>query len=267
MTTLIAAERLARIKEILLQEGSVKTAELADRFRVSHETIRRDLTLLEQDGVIQKAYGGAILDAKLKEAMEAIVPVRRRKLQRFAEKDAIGLAAAALVQDGQIVVLDAGSTTWCVARHLKRLHHLTIITNSVDVVQECAQNGDLSLFVLGGKLNARSMCMVGPQVETELKRYHADVVFVGAVGVSLHKGLTSSDLYEAEVKRAMVEAGQKKVVVADHTKLQQQGLVSFAALADMDILITDDQADAAIVRQLERAGIQVIVCAPEPVSA
>ncbi|MDQ0889494.1 DeoR/GlpR family transcriptional regulator of sugar metabolism [Paenibacillus sp. V4I9] len=257
---MIAIHRRTKIKEILFQERSVKVADLVKEFNVSEETIRRDLNQLEQEGIIQKNYGGAILIEELQNNSQNIPPVEQRRFQFHEEKDAIGKMAASLVEGNQIVILDAGSTTWCVARHLRNVPKLMVVTNGTDVAEESSQNEDASVFVIGGKLIKKSMSLVGPQAELELQKYNADFSFLGASGISMRKGFTSSDLYEAEVKRAMISAGQKIVIVADHSKFERQGLVSFSSFQDVDILVTSDLVEPSILDDIRQCGVQVIVC-------
>ncbi|MBW7457860.1 DeoR/GlpR family DNA-binding transcription regulator [Paenibacillus sepulcri] len=255
---MIVVERRNRIKELLIKERSVKVADLVREFNVSEETIRRDLNQLEQEGLIVKNYGGAILSDDLQVAFNQIPPVQQRKFELFEEKDAIGAAAASLVEDEQIVILDSGSTTWCVARHMKHLKQLTIVTNGVNIAEECANSEEADIFLLGGKLIKKSMSLVGPQAEAEMQKYNAHYVFLGTSGISLKKGFTSSDLYEAEIKRAMIETAQKVVIVADHSKFNRQALLSFSSFSQVDILITSDLVEPAILKAIESHGVKVI---------
>jgi DeoR/GlpR family transcriptional regulator of sugar metabolism len=255
----IVVERRNRIKEILIKKRSVKVADLVREFDVSEETIRRDLNQMEKDGFVQKNYGGAILVEDLQKTTDFILPIQQRKLQYFNEKNEIGKRAAQLVQEEQIVILDAGSTTWCMARYLHHIRGLTVISNALNVVEECSKNETASIYLLGGQLRRNSMSLVGPQVEIELKKYNADYVFLGTSGFTLRHGFMSSDLYEAEIKRAMVSAGQKIVLLADHSKFEKGGLTSFCSFEKLDMLITTDLVDEGILREIEKCGVEVII--------
>jgi DeoR/GlpR family transcriptional regulator of sugar metabolism len=259
----IVVQRRSKIKEILIQEGSVKVSDLVRKFEVSEETIRRDLNQLEREGLIKKNYGGGVLIEELQSAMSSILPVQQRKFQFIKEKDAIGKGAAELVKEGSIIILDAGSTTWCVARNMRQIEKYTVVTNSIDIAQECSQIEGSSIFMIGGKLIKKSMSLVGPQSEFDLQKYNADFVFLGTSGISLRKGFTSSDIYEAEIKRAMISTAQKVVVLADHTKFECQGLISFSNFQDVDILITSDLSDEMMLKEIENQGVKVIVCPTE----
>lgn len=257
---MIVIQRRNKIKELLIKQRTVKVNDLACEFGVSEETIRRDLTQLEQDGLVKKNYGGAILVEELENAMATIPPVRQRQLQHYEEKDAIGKMAASLAKNDQILILDAGSTTWCVTRHIKHLSNITVVTNGINIADELSQMEEASIFVIGGMLVKKSMSLVGPQAESELNNYNADIAFLGTSGISLAKGFTSSDIYEAEVKRAMVVAADKVVIVADHSKLQRQGLISFSTFDHVDTLVTSDLADPSVLRQIEKMGVEIVIC-------
>lgn len=247
------------IKDMLLKNKTVKVADLVKVFDVSEETIRRDLNFLEQEGFLKKSYGGAILHEDIEDEEER-PPVEQRQSQHYEEKDVIGKRALDIVNEKQIVILDAGTTTWCVASHLKGLKAMTFVTNGLNIAEECSKGEDSTVFLIGGKLIKRSMSLVGPQAMNELKKYNANVIFLGATGVSLEKGFFSSDIYEAEVKRAMVHAGRKVVIVIDHSKFGKQGLVSFAGFEDVDIIITGDKVDEEIISNIEEKGVEVLIC-------
>lgn len=257
---MFAEDRRHRIKEILLKDGRVRVTDLVTIFKVSDETIRRDLDQLADEGIVQRSYGGAVLADNVQMAIAAIPPVHQRTLEFSAEKNSIGQAAAALVEDGQMVIIDAGSTTWNVARHLKNCRDVTVVTNSLVVAQECAKNPNLSIHMIGGRLIPRSMCLVGPQAQVELRRYHAHIAILGATGISPDKGFACTDIFEAETKRAMAESAERVVVVADHSKLKKRGLVSFALPSDVDLLITSALAEPAILIELKARGVKVMAC-------
>jgi DeoR/GlpR family transcriptional regulator of sugar metabolism len=257
---MFVAQRRHKIKERLLQERSLKVADLVKAFSVSEETIRRDLNQLEREGIIRKDYGGAILVEDLQQSIASVPPVYHRMQHFTEEKESIAEAAAKLVGPGQIVIMDAGSTTWCLAKHLDDIDELTVLTNGLNVAEQCSQNEKTNVFVIGGKLIRKSMSLVGSQAEWELRKYNAHLAFLGASGISTNRGFASFDLYEAEMKKAMVAAGQKVVILADHSKFERHALISFATFQDVDILITSDLVDPLVLRAIEQAGVRTIVC-------
>jgi len=253
-------QRRHQIKERLLRERSVKVADLVKQFSVSEETIRRDLHELEREGIARKDYGGAMLARDLETVAVPVPPVHHRAQHFTEEKERIAEAAARLVGPGQIVVMDAGSTTWCLAKHLGGIDGLTVLTEHLNVAEQCSSNENAQVFVIGGKLVRGSMSLVGSQAETELRKYNADIAFLGASGISANRGFGSFDLYEAEMKKAMVAAGRQVVILADHSKFERQALISFAAFQDVDVLITSDLVDSRLLRAVEQAGVRTIVC-------
>ena len=257
---MLVDERRNKIREIILKEKSVRVADLVRWFNVSEETIRRDLNELEKEGLVKKAYGGAILVEELQSAMMFIPPVQQRKVQFFQEKDIIGRRAAELVSDGSTVILDAGSTTWSVSKYLNKYEGITVVTNSVDIAQEFSKDDKVEVIVVGGKLVKKSMSLVGPQAEKAFRSYNADIVFFGVSGISLNKGFTSSDIYEAEVKRTMMFAARKRVIVADHSKFEKQGLITFADFKDIDVVVTSNLVDEELLKAVQDLGVEVIVC-------
>jgi DeoR family transcriptional regulator of aga operon/DeoR family myo-inositol catabolism operon transcriptional repressor len=257
---MLVAERRKRIKALLMQDGSVKVADLVTMFEVSEETVRRDLHELERAGIALKNYGGAILADEVDVAPTPAPSVQQRKVHLAVEKDAIGRCAAAMVGTEQVVMLDAGSTTSCVARYLADSEQVTVVTNSITVADSLSQNQHASVFVLGGKLHPNFMSLIAPYPEEEIRKFSADIVFLGASGITLDKGFTSVDVYEAQVKRAMIEVARKVVVVADHSKFEKRGLVSFSDFANVDVLITSKMADSEIVKQIEAMGVEVLIC-------
>lgn len=258
---MLTSQRRNKIKEILLKEKSVKVNDLVKLFGVSEETIRRDLGALEKQNLVKRSYGGAILTDELQLVMTNIPTVQQRKLLFFKEKDAIGKLAASLVSEKQIVILDAGSTTWSVARYLKDFSEITVVSNSIDIAQELGQSEGAAVFIVGGKLSKRSMSLVGPQAEIEIKKYNAHIVFLGTTAISTSRGeFLSSDIYEAELKKVMAKSAQTKVVVADHSKFDKHGLIAFSSFEDIDILITSDLVDPDILKQIESKGIKIMTC-------
>lgn len=254
---MIAVERQSKIRDLLLENKSVKVSDLVQLFNVSEETIRRDLHKFENEGLVKKIYGGAVLLDK-QVTNEDVLPIYQRKNQFFEEKRLIGQAASQLVKKDQTIIVDAGSTTWHLANNLLSVDNLMIVTNAINIAEECSKNETNTVYLLGGKVRRNSISTVSPHSETELNQYNAKYVFLGSSGISLRYGCTSSDLYEADMKREMVKAAEKRVVVADHSKFERVGLTSFCGFEDIDILITSDKVKQHILKEIEKLGVEVI---------
>jgi DeoR family fructose operon transcriptional repressor len=190
--------------------GAGHIQELADRFRVSPSTIRRDLGMLARDGHVVRTYGGAVERS-----------VREKTGLYAAEKDEVARAAAELVRDGEVVVLDAGTTTGRLATHLAH-RELTVVTNGLTAIIALAESTTVELIVLGGRLRHPNEAIVGASVVEQLRHIGADRVFLGADGVSEERGLCSPSLEQAHLKYAMLHCARNAYVLVDHSKLGQE---------------------------------------------
>jgi DeoR/GlpR family transcriptional regulator of sugar metabolism len=256
MQGMFGAERLQHLQRKLVERGRISVSEESALFAVSDETIRRDIKALAEGGMADAVFGGAVLRQNSGLAALGILPVDEREKVEHAAKNAIGIMAADHVKPGQVVILDAGTTTLSVAHHLRRHTGLTIITNSLAVAQVTASFAGTT-YLLGGKLIARSMSVVGPQAEREVAGLTADWAFLGTQAISIRTGFSSADVYEAQVKRAMIHAARRVAVVADHTKVDKNGLATFAAPADIDDLFTSAKFPKTMARVFGKAGVAV----------
>ena len=234
---MLAAQRQKLIAEEVRREGAVRVSELTALLEVSEVTIRRDLDVLEAAGLIDKVHGGATARGSLSAEEPGFEAKSHRQLR---EKDAIARAAGELVQAGQAIALTAGTTTWRLAQHLTQVRDLTVVTNSIQVANVFHREAHASVtVVLTGGVRTPSDALVGPVALTAIRALHLDVLFMGVHGVSESAGLTTPNLLEAEVDRALVAASEKLVVVADHTKWGVRGLSRIAGLDEIDVLVSD----------------------------
>jgi DeoR/GlpR family transcriptional regulator of sugar metabolism len=235
----LPTERLTAISDRLSARGVVRVDDIAEELGVSTETVRRDLKALAQRGLAEIVRGGARLLAGNEGTAQApLPPVDQRKLVHRVKKEAIGREAAALVSDGQVVLLDGGSTTAAVARSLSVRQRLTIITNNLVIAQEMAGHHGWRIHVIGGELSPPSMSLVGLNAIRDLRDAAVDIAFLGAAGVTPRQEFTSADPVESELKRAMMAIARRVVVVADGTKLHTSGFSTFANAQDVDLFIT-----------------------------
>jgi DeoR family fructose operon transcriptional repressor len=193
-----------------VREGSGHIQELADRFRVSPSTIRRDLSMLARDGHVVRTYGGAVERS-----------VREKNEQHAAEKDEIAKAAAELVEDGEIIVLDAGTTTGRLATHLAH-RKLTVVTNGLTAILALAESTTVELIVLGGRLRHPNEAIVGGTVTEQLRHIGADRVFLGTDGLGDERGLCSPSLEQAHLKYAMLHCARHAYVLVDRSKIGRE---------------------------------------------
>lgn len=244
---MLAAERQALILDDVQLRGAATVGELAVRFSVSEMTIRRDLDALVARGALDKVHGGA---TSRRSPSTDEPGFRTKQLRQQAEKEAIARAAARLVEPGSAVGLSAGTTTWTLARQLRAIPRLTVVTNSIRIADELHDDDRTDLdVVLTGGVRTPSDALVGPVAVSSLHQLHLDVVFLGVHGIDPLAGFTTPNLLEADTDRALVAAGRRLVVVADHTKWGTVGISTIAPLDGADVLVTDDglPADAADV--------------------
>jgi DeoR/GlpR family transcriptional regulator of sugar metabolism len=260
---MLSAERNRQLRRLLVEQGSIRVSAEAKRFGVSEETIRRDIKRLAEVGLADPVFGGAVLKLSSNLASFNILPVSERHLVEERAKDAIGAAAAHLVEPGQAIIIDAGTTTLALARHLARHHDLTVITNSIPVAQLCAGIPSSITYVVGGKVAPGSLSMIGPAAERDLAQMSADWAFLGAAAIDVNSGFTSADPYEAQVKRAMIKAARRTAILADHTKFGTRRFASFARAEDIAHVITTAACPPEIRSWLETAGVNLTLCAPE----
>ena len=239
-----AHRRRERIVELLVQrgEGSFPVEELASALGVSPATVRRDLGLLRNEGRITRTYGGAVLGTA-----SAELSVRQRELSNAAEKDAIARVAVELVEPGQVLLLDAGSTTERLARLLRTVSGLTVFTNGVATLTTLLEYGDTEVVVLGGRVRRINQTISGATADQMVRGLYADVAFIGADAVDPVRGIASRTFEQATLKTLMADHARRVVVVADSTKLAPAWTSYWSAMDRPWTLLTDDGADPELV--------------------
>ncbi len=250
-----AEERMNKILKITETKRFIKVEELASFFDVSSRTIRRDLEKLEQNGLLKRTYGGAV--ATCPDEDELTLDIRG---DIFAgEKEKIGKAAAELIEDGDSLVLDSGTTVHWVAKHIKMKRDLIVVTNAINIVNELAKCENITLVVTGGTLRASTYSLVGAQTQEMLRKINVKWAFLGASGITERQGFTNTNLFEAEVKRAMIACAKKSVVLADHSKFGKVSFSNFASLTEVDHIITDSGASEEELKGLLDSGSDIII--------
>lgn len=253
-----AQHRQQQILAQLRALGRVQVNDLAEHFEVAPETIRRDLNVLDRSGVLRKVHGGAVPASALTLPETG---VSHREQLHTAAKQAIAHAALNRLDltEGTSILLDAGTTTGALARVLPRIPELRVITNSVLTAALLASRGDLSVRILGGHVRGLTQAAVGSEALEALASLRVDIAILGANGLSAHHGLSTPDPEEATVKRAMVRSARQVVALVDSTKIGQEHLVSFASLADVDLLVTDVELPPALTEHLATTETEVLV--------
>lgn len=249
-------ERQQAIAALVADRGRVSVTGVAEQFGVTAETVRRDLVVLERAGMLRRVHGGAVPAGSL----TLVEPgLGERHGTRSEAKRAIAQAALELLPgvDGSIV-LDGGTTTAALADLLPADRRLLAITSSVPIAGRLSAMRGITLHVLGGRIRGVTQCAVGENTVRALADLRVDVAFLGTNGINPPHGFTTPHEAEASVKRAMVRAGQRVVVLADSSKLGREQLMRFAPMEEVDVLVTDTDADPELVAQLEKAGVEVV---------
>ena len=252
-----AEERHQAIAALVLRQGRVTVSELAASYGVTTETVRRDLAQLERTGLLRRVHGGAV-STTVVSAVEA--GLADRDATSSAQKDLIAKAALALLPpSGGSVVLDAGTTTGRLAALLAGDRQLLVVTHAVPIAARLVGAPGIELHVVGGQVRGTTQAAVGPDAVRTLSQLRVDVAFVGTNALTPRHGLSTPNADEAAVKRALVGAARRVVVLADSSKLGREDLVRFASIDAVDVLVTDDGIDDEDTRALQSAGVEVRV--------
>lgn len=247
-----------RRRHILLQiqnHGRVVVQELAQTLGISQITIRKDLEHLQSKGLVQRTHGGAlpVLTGALFDPT-----LHEKETQHSQEKQRIATAAARLVQEGQCVMLDSGTTTTAVAHALRRFTRLTVITNAINIAADLTGT-EFEVIVVGGTLRKNSFSLVGPLAEDVLDEMHADILFLGVDGFDPEGGLTTPNVLESRVNRSMVQAAKRVVVVCDSTKFGRRSLSRIVPATQVHCVITDRGLSEKNAEILRGEGIDLIL--------
>lgn len=253
------SDRRQRITAMLQDQGSVQVRSLSTQFGVSGQTIRKDLHYLEDRGVATRCYGGAIFAQIVGPANEPAVETKRTL--RADEKDRIGKFAAGLVHTGQSIVLDSGTTTAFLARHLPDDEDITAVTNDAGVLSELLQKQHIQVVMLGGALRRKNMAFYGALTEAAMNDLLVDKLFLGVDGIDINNGVTTHYEAEAMLNRRMVARAREVIAVTDGSKFDRTCMHRIIDVANLTMLITDDTAPAAELEKIRRSGVRVEVVA------
>jgi DeoR family transcriptional regulator of aga operon len=253
-SSMLIDERRQHMLARIQHEGRVLVSELSQALGISRITIRKDLDYLESMGLVRRTHGGA-LSAQNGALLDP--SLREKEQKQLKEKQRIAAAAASLVEEGKCVLLDSGTTTTAIARELRRFSHLTVITNAVNIASELTGT-DFEVILTGGTLRKNSFSLVGPLAEEALGAMHADILFLGVDGFDTRMGISTPNLLESRVNRAMVNAATRVVAVCDSTKFSRRSLALIVPPSAIHIVITDDQLSDEDAETLNSAGVEVI---------
>ena len=253
--SLIPAQRRERIQEYLALHKIARTVDLCNMLDTSEATVRRDLEWLEQDGILERTHGGAILNQRMILEPE----YRQRAQQHPEEKRRIGALAASLIKDGDIVFINSGTTTTQVIQQIRGDAEITIFTNNLNAALEMGEPG-FHHYIVGGEYQHRSKSLAGRFAMENLKQVYANKAILGVDGISLKHGCTVPTNAEAEVVRQMIERTMGKIiVVADHSKWGVVSNFQIATIDEIDVLVTDDSLDKSAFESLSAHSVESLI--------
>ena len=248
-------ERKLIILEYVQQHSRASVQELSQHLQVSESTIRRDLKELEDVKLLNRTHGGAI-------SLQGVnfEPTYREKEDKFRrEKEAIARKAVELIEEGDTILLDSGTTTFHLAQELKSFSQLTVVTNSLILAEELEGVPGIEVLVTGGSLRRETLALVGPIAEQALDRVRVDKVFIATNGVDLTEGLTTPNLIEAATKIKMIKAAKQVILLADHSKVGKVSFAKFAEVTEIQKCIIDHGVAENTVKEMRKLGIEVHV--------
>jgi DeoR family transcriptional regulator, aga operon transcriptional repressor len=248
-------ERQRAIHELIERDKRVSVTAICETFSVSEATARRDLAALASEGKVQRVRGGAIQTGESPPEL----PILEREDDQTHDKDLIGRAAARLIRPGETIFLGSGTTVLATARHLQECQELTVLTNSLPIINLLVGCTGITLIVLGGMLRNSELSFIGHITETALSEVRADKVILGARAISLEHGITNDYLPETLTDRAIIKIGREVILVADHTKFGTVSTAFLAPLEDVTTIVTDRMIEEEFVQSIQEKGVNVLV--------
>ena len=251
---MLSIERRYAILSQLYLYVKVIVSQLIVEFDVTEETIRRDLEKLDKDGLAQKTYGGAVLVQNF----STDLPHSVRKRANVEAKQKIAEKISSLFHDGDCIMLDASSTALLLLNYIKNLKNITLITNSVEALIELSDKDDWNLFSTGGKLKRGSLSLVGPAAEKTIRTIHVDYAVCSSKGIDIERGITDSNEKDSEMKQAIFDSAETKILVVDSSKFNRISLIKVCDVGNVDVIATDTQPEANWVEYLKSKNIDLI---------
>lgn len=253
---MLQERRQEEVIQILQREKEIRISETSKLFGVSHNTIRRDFKELERMGLVRTVHGGAIISKKFP---TSDFPYRVRESSMVEQKREIGLTASKLIENGESIILDLGTTTLEIAKNLHEKAHLTVITNNFSIVEELRRNPHIQVIVAGGEYRESSKGCVGHYAEEFFSKiYQVDRTFLSCGGITPEQGVMNPNHYELKTKQGMIRAGQEVYVIATSDKIGKTSFASVCPLSEVDAIITDKHFPEGKIKTFQKLGVRVI---------
>lgn len=247
-------ERQKKIIELLMVKKVLKMTELTEELNISVDTLRRDINLLAKQGKIEKIYGGV----KLLQPNFGESTINERMVSHLQEKQSIAKTCSGLINDGDCIYIDSGSTTFQIAKYIKNKKNLTVVTNSVPVITEL-MNSDVELIIIGGKVRKNEQSIVTFEYLFNFSELNIQKAFICTSGITLEKGISDYNLEEALTRKKIIELSKKIYIAADSTKFGKDVTIGIASLDKIDTIITDQNLDKSIINQFKKVSTNLII--------
>lgn len=249
----MAENRKEKILALLKEKKSVRILDLSKELRVSRETVRKDITEMEEEGLLKKTYGGAVLDGANTET-----DYEKRRTENQVAKEVIAERAVQFIEAGDTIYLDYGTTSYMLAKKIVNFEDLTVVTNSIPIVNLLIRSTGINLIILGGNVRKNEDSLFGTFGLTSAQQIFVDLGFFGCAGIDVNSGLTNYHMGEIEISKVMLSHSKTVIVMADDTKLGKSALYKTSELTDIDILITTEMKDSEMEQEFLKENIEVI---------
>lgn len=246
-------KRIQKIEEYILDNKTVTLDQLANIFNVSKNTIRRDVSELVEKGTIKKVYGGVSVNSN------PLIPFDKRQIKNSHPKSLIAKKAAELINDGDIIFVDSGTTTVNLAYFLKDKKNITIITNNLNFINKCIKYDNINIISTGGSLVRNTNSFVGIDTLNLLKKYNINKAFMASTGISLTNGVTNGSPQEAEIKKLVISKSNLVYVLIDYSKFGTSSLMTYCSIGDIDYLITDKVPPEEYIEFINKNDVNLII--------
>lgn len=252
---MLPKQRRQKIFELIREDGNAKVLNLSRIFKVTEVTIRQDLEKLEEEGLIVREHGGA----HLKDIGMSVRNIELLSKEHMSEKEAIARKAVGMINDGDTIILDSGSTVTEIAKQISGFKNLTVITNALNIALILGADPEINLILTGGEFKAPTLSLTGQKAADSLEGLHVDKLFLATAGIALKSGLTYPSISDIVVKRAMIESADVVYLAADSSKIGKSSFASLGALSLIDFLITDSNIEADFKELFQRHDIKLII--------
>lgn len=248
-------ERLEKILKIVSEKDRLTVKEASSLLGVSNDTIRRDIIKLVKNNLVMRTHGGIVSKSNIlfDPALE------ERVIEHKEEKELIATQASSMINDSEVIILNAGTTTERIVKYLSNVKNLIILTNALNIAINTIRYSNIETIIIGGNVRKGNLSIIGPDSINMIKNYHAEKLFIGISAISIERGLMTPNRMEAEINSELLKIAKKVIVVADSSKIGRMSLYSFGTIDDIDVIITDKNADKEFLAELKNRNKEVIV--------